>query len=126
MKQRSITEEEFTAAVEALSSTLGAAGWRVRRTKTGARAARGLLAVTLKHRPGRSESGEWRARFHDGFIARFTLCESWNDDLREALKPVVTQAEEAARFVDGSGGLFRNPSKSFVAHRLWGAVRPQE
>lgn len=124
MSSRTITEAEFSAAQNALESALGADGWRVRRTRTGARAARGLLSVTLKCRPGRNPAGEWRARFHDGFIARFTLGEAWSDDIGSALAPVVDGAREAARFIDGRGRLFRNPSKSLVAHRLWEAVRP--
>ncbi len=119
------TEEQFAAAVAALKSTLGADGWRVKQTRTGARASRGLLAVTLKLREGRHEAGPWRARFHDGFIARFTVAENWGAGLTETLRPVLANAREVGGFVSQGGGLIRNPSKSWVAHRLWGAVRPE-
>lgn len=120
------TEEQFVAAVATLQTTLGADGWRVKRTRTGARASHGLLAVTLKFREGRNEAGPWRARFHDGFIARFTVAESWGTDVADAVSPVIAKSREVSRFIDGRGGLFRNPSKSLVAHRLWNAVRPQD
>ncbi|MFT6399629.1 MAG: hypothetical protein ACJAYU_004398 [Bradymonadia bacterium] len=83
-----------------------------------------MLAVTLKFREGRNDAGPWRARFHDGFIARFTVAENWGTDLNDVVAPVVLKSREVSRFIDGRGGLIRNPSKSFVAHRLWSAVRP--
>ncbi|MCB9519548.1 MAG: hypothetical protein H6699_01575 [Myxococcales bacterium] len=106
-----------------LASTLGAAGWSVHRTRRGLRARRGMVTVTLKHRPETPDAC-WRARFNDGF-PRFTVSEARGGSPVEALEAVVPKALVAARFFDGGLSLLRNPSKSWVAYRMWEAVRPE-
>jgi len=77
----------------------------------------------VKYKPEKNPAHPWRARFRDGF-PRSNVVELWVDDPLEGLKSITAQARDVRRFVEGEGCLVRNPSKSYLAHRLWEAVRP--
>lgn len=110
-------------AVAYLQATLGPDGWRVFRTRTGVKARWRWLSLTLKY--DAKKDRPWRARLRDGF-PRMTVNEARGTTLLEAVAPVAQYARDCARFCDGRLGLIGNPSKSYLGHRLWQAVRPVE
>jgi hypothetical protein len=103
-----------------LQNTLGRDGWRVYRRRDKVRARWRWFSVTLKYQPDHAD-GPWRARMRDGV----PVIVRRSDDPLEALRPVVAYARESAQFCAGLG-LFRNPSKSYLGHRLLQAVRPAD
>ncbi len=111
-----LLEAGHEEAIAFLQSTLGADGWRVVRTRKGVKARSRWFSVGIKFD---AKTGMWRARLRDG-VPRMTATPT------EALAPVAKYALDCARFCDGRLGLFNNPSKSYLGHRLWQAVRPVE
>lgn len=106
-----------------LEATLGRAGWRVRKTRSGVRARWRWLSVTLKRKARRNQDAPFRARLRDGFPAT-TIAEHWKSEPGPALDIVIEHARSVQKFEDGDLGLVRNPSKGWLSHRLWQAVRP--
>jgi hypothetical protein len=110
--------------VSRLKDTLGEDGWRIRESRRGARAYWRWLSVTIKNKADKNPEQPWRVRLRNGF-PRSTVAEHWSSDPVDALDKVVKHAREVRRFVEKGSGLARNPSKSWLAHRLWEATRPQ-
>ena len=117
------SENERLRIAARLEELLGARGWRVRETNQGARATWRWLSVTVKHKPRKSPNRPWRIRLRDGF-PRTTVDEQWASDPFDVLDLVILHAKEVRRFVETESQLVRNPSKSWLAHRMWEAVRP--
>ena len=109
------------AGLAHLQDVLGADGWRVHRKRNKVRARWRWFSVSLKYQPEHPD-GPWRARMRDGMPVMVQR----SADPLEALRPVVAYALENARFCDGRLGLFRNPSKGYLGHRLLQAVRPAD
>ena len=114
------TEETWNAALNTVSETLAKQGWNVRRTGSGILARRGWLSVSLKHHDDRPDA-PWRARLRDCF-PRFTVAAQRSTDAFEALEPVLRAAHAHASFID-SESLVSNPSKGWLAHRVWQACQ---
>ncbi|GAB5545687.1 MAG: hypothetical protein SangKO_054470 [Sandaracinaceae bacterium] len=114
-----VWREAFTQ----LRATLGQEGWTVYRSRNGVKARWRWLSVGLKHKPTRDGAPPWRARLRDGF-PRYLVTETRADEPLAALGPVIEEARDVARFCDGRLGLVANPSKSWLGHRVWQAVRP--
>ena len=111
--------------VERLDRTLGQEGWQIRVCRHGVRARWSWLSVSLKVKPTKAGRPAWRARLRDGF-PRTTVSEHWADDPMEVLDDVIAHARKVRRFSDGRLCLLSNPSKTWLGHRLWQAVRPLE
>lgn len=103
-----------------LVEQLGPEGWSVRRTAKGVKARWRWFSVGVKFKEGTPQP--WRARMRDG-MPRMTVSEHFDANAVSALTPVVAYAREVESFCQGVG-LFANPSKSYLGHRLWQAVRP--
>lgn len=125
MTEPSRGEPAWDRAFARLSETLGRDGWRVYRSRRGIKARWGWLSVGLKRREKKQPETPWRARMRDGFPRR-VITEHCAADPLDALEPVITRARDAARFCDGRLGLARNPSGSWLGHRLWQATRPSD
>ena len=119
------TADPMTSGLETAQAHLGEVlsrdGWRVYRKRNKIKARWRWFKITLKHQPGHPD-GPWCARMRDGGIP---VREQHAADPLEALRPVVAHAVDSARFCEGRLGLVRNPSKSYLAHRLLQAVRPR-
>ncbi|TVQ96350.1 MAG: hypothetical protein EA398_16045 [Deltaproteobacteria bacterium] len=109
-----------TAATELLRNALGD-DWTITQTNRGARARFRLLTVSLKYHP-ENDDGAWRCRLRDSFPRR-TLIERRADGLREATDDVVARALHARAMIGGDLGLAQTPAKSWLAYRVWSAVR---
>lgn len=108
------------AAQAHLRQVLGRDGWRVYRKRDKIKARWRWYKITLKYQPSHPK-GPWRARMRDGGIP---VIEQYGADPLEVLRVIVAHTIESARFCEGRLGLARNPSKSWLAHRLLQAVRP--
>ncbi|WP_106391516.1 hypothetical protein [Enhygromyxa salina] len=108
------------AAFDELEKVLGPEGWRVYRKRDKVKARWRWYKVTLKYQPNHPVA-PWRARMRDGL----PVMEKRDTDPLEALRPIIAHAIESARFCEGRLGLLRNPSKSYLGHRLLRAVRPR-
>ena len=117
------TDDVWDRALARMQESLGPDGWTVYRSRRGVKARWRWLSVRLEHDP--SVDAPWRARLRDGF-PRKTVAEHQAHDALDALAPVIAHAREVARFCDGRLGLVRNPSKSWMQHRIWQAVRPAD
>lgn len=111
-------------ALGRLRETLGSEGWDVSRTHRGVKAQRGPLSVALKLHEDGHPAGPWQARMGDEPHA--VVREHRGADALEALDPVIAHARKVAGFAEGRTGLVANPSKSWLGHRIWQAVRPQD
>jgi hypothetical protein len=100
-----------------LTETLGQDGWRVMSARRGVKARWRWLSVKIERRPD-----GWRARLREGF-PRITVAEHTGSDPFEAMDVIVQKAQQVQRFEDGRLGLVYNPSKSWLGHRTWMAVR---
>lgn len=109
------------AAQAHLQEVLGRDGWRVYRKRNKIKARWRWYKITLKYQASHL-NGPWRARMRDSGIPVLT---QHGADPLEALHAVVAHAVKSARFCEGRLGLVRNPSKSYLAHRLLQAVRPR-
>ena len=118
-------ENAIGLAHERLCETLGKEGWRVRRSGRGVRARWRWVSVTLKYHPEIFAEQPWRGRLRDGF-PRVTIAEQWWQSPTGGLDNLVARAREVRAFSEGSLGLMRNPSKCWLGHRVWQAVRPTE
>lgn len=114
-------EEASERATALLRERLGSE-WSIRPTKRGCRARFRLLSVSLKYHP--EEEGAWRCRLRDSFPRR-TLIERRSDDLNAATEDVVARAIHARAMIRGELGLAQTPAKSWLAYRLWSAVRQE-
>lgn len=114
--------EGLDTALAHLREVLGPDGWRVYRKGSKIKARWRWYRITLRHRADQPE-GPWHARMRD-VTPLTTVTQHRAPDPIEALRPVVAKAKASARFCQGRLGLFRNPSKSDLAHRLLAAVRP--
>lgn len=112
---------DFARAEDILRQALGP-GWTVKRTGNGVRARSGLLSVTLKHHPELPD-GPWRSRLRDSFPRR-TIVERHGETIEAALHDVAARARSSRAMIEGKFGLVDNSSKSWIAYRLWSAVRP--
>ena len=125
-KPRKVTTAEtlpdLTHAADTLQNALGS-GWNLKLTSNGCRARSGLLSVSLKYHEG-AEGGPWRSRLRDSFPRR-TLVERHGHTIDDAIRDVAAQARSSKAMIDGQFGLVTNTSKSWIAYRLWSAVRPQ-
>lgn len=117
------SESELLQVFEHLRETLGVEKWWVGQSRNGARAQWRWLSVTIKHKGKKNPEQPWRVRLRDGF-PRSTVVEHWVKDPIEGLEKVVNHARQVRQFVEGESCLVRNPSKSWLAHRMWEAVRP--
>jgi len=114
-------EATLAAAHKRLESHLGR-GWKVYRTRKGHVKARyALLSITLKYKEGSSKP--WRCRMRDS-IPRTTLIERRGETCADALDDVANHAVRIMSLIRNTDGLVRNESKSWIAYRLWSAVRP--
>lgn len=113
---------EYARAVELLRRRLGPAGWTVSTTRKGVNASWRWLRVDLRFRPKSDPAQPWRSRVKDGF-PRLTVFEHRSADPMDALTRSVDYALAVEEFCVGRG-LFSNPSKSYLGHRLWQAIRP--
>jgi hypothetical protein len=109
------------AAQAHLVQVLGPEGWRIRRKRNKLEARWRWYRISLKYRPSHPDA-PWRARMRDSGTS--VLVQRGADPL-EVLRGVVARAAESARFCEGRLGLARNPSKSYLAHRLLQAVGPR-
>jgi hypothetical protein len=119
-----IVDWTWDRALRRLRETLGSDGWDVSRSRGGLRAQRGPLSVALQRDEDGHPAGPWQARMGDAPHA--VLREHRGEDALEALDPVIAHARNVAGFCDGRTGLAPNPSKSWLGHRIWQAVRPQD
>lgn len=121
IQRHEVFPEQSAEAAALLTATLGP-GWTVRETARGATARFRLLSVSLKHHPG-EDGGAWRCRLRDSFPRR-TLIERRADDLQDATEDVLARAQHASAMISGHLGLAQTPANSWLAYRLWSAVRP--
>lgn len=121
MNTTTAVEVRQAEAVNALAEALGE-GWTVTRTGRGCRARYGLLTVTLKHHPEENEGAAWRCRLRDSFPRR-TLKECWADDPLVAMRDVVAEAVQVRAMINGDLSLAQNRASSWLAYRVWTAVR---
>ena len=115
-------EEASELATALLREKLGS-DWSIRQTGRGCRARFRLLSVSLKYHPEEGE-GAWRCRLRDSFPRR-TLIERRSDDLAAATNDVIERAIHARAMIGGDFGRAQTPAKSWLAYRLWSAVRRQ-
>jgi hypothetical protein len=115
------TLPDLTHAATVLADALGP-GWTLKRTAHGCRARAGLLSVSLKFHAD-AEEGPWRSRLRDSFPRR-TIVERHGLSAEEAVHDVAKRARSSKAMIDGQFGLVTNTSKSWIAYRLWSAVRP--
>lgn len=116
-----LVEQGHLVALATLTDRLAARGWTVERSKKGIRARWRWLRIDVRHRPRRPEA-PWRVRVRDG-MPRTTVYASRAASPEEAAKRGADYALRVVELCSGSG-LFANPSKEDLAHRLWQAVRP--
>jgi len=114
-------QTEISKLVSHMQDILGGENWKIRPLSNGARASWRWLSVTVKYKPNNNPDHPWRARLRDGF-PRSTVTEVWVDDPIDGFDRIAEEARNVRRFVEGE--FLRNPSKSWLAHRLWEAVRP--
>lgn len=104
-----------------LNHRLGSS-WAVKAKGHGGRATVGLLSVSLKHHPD-DPRGAWRCRLRDSF-PRHTIMERYADSMEEAASDVVDRAINAQALINGKFQLAHSPANTWLAYRLWSAVRP--
>lgn len=115
-------DAQMDEAMAMLRTVLGSDGWRVTKSRKGLKARSRWFSVSVRYN---EKHNQWQARLRDG-MPRMTVMKRRDTELSKALAPVLCYARDCARFCDGRLGLFSNPSKSHLGHRLWQAVRPTE
>lgn len=114
-------DDGYELAIATLTEHLTQRGWSVSRSKKGVRARWRWLRVDVRHRPRRPEA-PWRVRVRDG-MPRVTVYTSYAASPDVAARRGAAYAQRVVNLCRGTG-LFANPSKEDLAHRLWQAVRP--
>ncbi len=119
-----IQEKEKTVdlVMERLRTTLGRDGWDIARTTNGVHAQHGSVVVTVKEREQKNPRAPWRVRLTDGMVHKVAE-ERAAADVLALLDPMIHQARQVCSLIDGPTPLLHNPSKSYLGHRLWEAVR---
>lgn len=123
MNEERLTPDEAKDQAEAwLRAHLGPR-WRIARTRRQVKARLGLLSVSLRYSDDREDG--WRCRLRDS-IPRRTLKVQRGASLEDAANEVVSRARAVAALLDGRDGLAPNESKSWLAYRMWSAVKPND
>lgn len=114
-------EQGHVDALNALTERLAPEGWTCKRNRKGLKANWRWLSIDLRYRP-ESPDAPWRARVRDG-MPWITVYSHESSDPVDAARHAMSYALQVESFCVG-GGLFSNPSKAQLAHRLWQATRP--